>query len=839
VAVEWVALGVAVGKVLLRAADQGPAADWVGDGHDLLSKVRGLRGHPDELGKKIASALQRELTPNLSSNDEQEVSAAAGEVTVLLSRLARSDEALLHAATHPDTFLHYAQKHGGNEARRRVGKVAELAFDRILEVACGQLVALAPWWPGFNRVALTEVLDQLAHLVHLAQQSVDNSAESARYSRRAVELLERGPDHDVVEASLAATQDQIRLGGLVRDWKADDLRVHDTITVGDATGLTPYIPRRHDTELRQAITNLTQPKMVTVVGTSCTGKTRACVEAVRTALPDWALVNPLDVADLTRLLRAGIPCRTVVWLDELQNFLTTAGGVEAARAIRRLLVDPRTPPMLFLGTIWPYYLTELAADPTAQEQMATGRSDISNLLAATESDRVHVPTAFTADQLEDAGDDPRVRAAIHHAVDGQVTQVLAGGTQLVDRAYGPLGPDGYKATERAVILAAADLRRVGHPDPLPRWAIIGAAPGYLDPEEVRWLDSPTWAEQSLDGLIGEARAQHSGQRNLHRTGVPPFRPSLKGYVELHDYLLQHHLRVHRHSPTTEQLWSTLTDPDNLAKLSTHASTIGENAILRGLRYEAGELLRAAADAGDKFAQYSFAQLLARRGDEEAVAELRERAAAGDGFAQSSLELLLAMARLQKWAEDRDRFAHSSLAVPLARRDAEATAQPGTRADSWFAQSLSAMLLARRGDEEAEAELRKRADAGDADWWLAILLMARPGDAEAELRTRADAGDDRAQQSLAMLLARRGDAEAAAELRKRADAGDEWAQEWLAMLLAGRGDEEAVAELQRLVHAIYRDAAKVLIELYQSRGGGDLDLDVNANARYHRPLNAAR
>ncbi len=99
--------------------------------------------------------------------------------------------------------------------------------------------------------------------------------------------------------------------------------------------------------------------------------------------------------------------------------------------------------------------------------------------------------------------------------------------------------------------------------------------------------------------MDEAWAQHSGQRDLHHSGVPALRPAVaEGYVELHDYLLQHHLRVRLHQPTTEQLWSTLTDAGNLAKLTEHAGALGQNARLRGLRQEAVALLSAAADAGN-------------------------------------------------------------------------------------------------------------------------------------------------------------------------------------------------------------------------------------------------
>jgi hypothetical protein len=129
--------------------------------------------------------------------------------------------------------------------------------------------------------------------------------------------------------------------------------VHATIVVDGASGLTPYILRNHDTKLRQALIELRQPearsRLLTVVGTSGTGKTRTLYEAVKTVLPDWTVVKPADIDELTRILFDGIPGITVVWLDELQDFLINQ-GVEAARAIRRLLNDPENLPLLFAAT---------------------------------------------------------------------------------------------------------------------------------------------------------------------------------------------------------------------------------------------------------------------------------------------------------------------------------------------------------------------------------------------------------------------------------------------------------------------------------------------------------
>lgn len=99
-----------------------------------------------------------------------------------------------------------------------------------------------------------------------------------------------------VRASRDATDRGAILGPPITDWNPADLGVHASITVHDEAALTPYLPRPHDQQLRNILGALTTPDAVTrlvlVVGTSCTGKTRALYEAVQAVLPDWQLASP-------------------------------------------------------------------------------------------------------------------------------------------------------------------------------------------------------------------------------------------------------------------------------------------------------------------------------------------------------------------------------------------------------------------------------------------------------------------------------------------------------------------------------------------------------------------
>lgn len=198
-AVEWVVgLGIAVTRLLLRVNDPtSETADVAGDVDDLWSKLRGLRRHPDAVTKTITATLKGQLTSDLSVEDDQEIRAAATEVVALFTELANSREAVADAAAHPDQFLVYARRHGGDSRREQLGQRAEAAFDRILQAACDQFAQLVPSSPMF----LPAMFDELGGRIHdlheevqrvggTIQDAADHSREAASYSRRAVELLE-------------------------------------------------------------------------------------------------------------------------------------------------------------------------------------------------------------------------------------------------------------------------------------------------------------------------------------------------------------------------------------------------------------------------------------------------------------------------------------------------------------------------------------------------------------------------------------------------------------------------------------------------------------------------
>ena len=142
-AVEWLALGLAVAKMLLRAADKENAADNIIDAQSGWAALRAARSNENALGKIIGKELEQRLVggPDAVEND---LRAAALDVADLFSRLADDDDALIAAATYSNQFLDYANKHGGDQKRRLISQRATPVFDHILEVTCGEFARLAP-----------------------------------------------------------------------------------------------------------------------------------------------------------------------------------------------------------------------------------------------------------------------------------------------------------------------------------------------------------------------------------------------------------------------------------------------------------------------------------------------------------------------------------------------------------------------------------------------------------------------------------------------------------------------------------------------------------------------
>ncbi|MFJ8108807.1 hypothetical protein [Streptomyces sp. NPDC096132] len=377
------------------------------------------------------------------------------------------------------------------------------------------------------------------------------------------------------------------LGRPITDWDPHDLEVHpaaDAPAPGSGGGrrwsarLPAYVRRPHDDELAALVSEvgMGHSRMAVLVGSSSTGKTRACWEAVQPlATQRWRLWHPFDPtraeAALADIERAGR--RTVVWLNEAQHYFGASGGLgeRIASAIHSLLTDPKRGPVLVLGTLWPEYANTYTALPEP------GRTDPYTHARALLSGRLVVlPDSFDSTAIKDAqavaaAGDHQLSHALQHVRDGKMTQFLAGAPDLLRRYQSALPP------ARALLRAAMDARRLGVGPQIPVCFLEQAAEGYLSDDEYDCL-SDNWLEQAL---VDNTQPVHGNlaplRRNRHRyrgTVTPQIHtnPSSPTY-RLADYLEQHGRYERRHLCPPESFWQAAHDhlgPEDLVNAANGA-----------------------------------------------------------------------------------------------------------------------------------------------------------------------------------------------------------------------------------------------------------------------------
>ncbi|MEU2718239.1 tetratricopeptide repeat protein [Streptomyces sp. NPDC007205] len=557
------------------------------------------------------------------------------------------------------------------------------------------------------------------------------------------------------------------LGKPIGQWDPHDLEVHPagTATAAAHSGaraqraLPGYVRRAHDQILAEAVGEASagRSRMLVLVGSSSTGKTRACWEAVQPLTAEgWRLWHPHDptraeaaLADLDR-----VAPRTVVWLNEAQHYLGHPHvGERIAAALHTLLTHVARGPVLVLGTLWPEYANSYTALPNPGQ--ADPHSRVRELLTGR---TLTVPDAFdekaihAASILARGGDrfmeDALTRAHAH----GRVTQDLAGAPELMRRYEHGTPP------VRALLQAAMDARRLGVGLHLPQAFLIVAATDYLTDDDYDQL-TEDWAERAFADL---ARPVHGKQVPLRRTATRPPRvpaptvtpvPASGPVFRLADYLEQHGRTTRRRLCPPASFWHAahthLTDPDDLHTLATAADH-------RQRLQWAHHLWRKVANAGHPGALLNLAQMRALAGDSESVETLYRQAADADHPD--------ALLRLAWW---RERAGDLESAEALYRRAADVGGPTGL--------TSLAQMRALAGDlESAETLYRQAADDGEPFALFKIAEMSeRAGNlesAEALYRQAADAGYFGALLSLARMRERAGDLESAETLYDQAAGG---------------------------------------------------------------------
>lgn len=140
----------------------------------------------------------------------------------------------------------------------------------------------------------------------------------------------------------------------------------------------------------------------------------------------WLLHHPLYPRKTEALIRATstgqLRPKSIVWLNELQDYLLPSDGEQAAAAIREFLssdIDVK-----LIGTIWPRYWQELTK--------ADGVYPQSKALLTNQATRIEIEPIFPRDSLRAAASsDPRLRAALASSPE-RVTQYIAAGKRFLN-----------------------------------------------------------------------------------------------------------------------------------------------------------------------------------------------------------------------------------------------------------------------------------------------------------------------------------------------------------------------------------------------------------------------
>ena len=237
--------------------------------------------------------------------------------------------------------------------------------------------------------------------------------------------------------------------------------------------------------LREALREGAQSGVFAVlVGRSSAGKTRCAYEAVAAALPNGGCCTRQTSGEVRDFADSVTP-RTVVWLDELQDYLHDGLPVSTVASLLR-----SAEPVIVIGTLWPDLYQEFTAAPEPGKEDRYRNERRLLKLAHVFDVASHLSTGERRRALVAAESDPRIAVALGSS-DYPMTAVLAAAPELARRWEN--APDPYCET---VITAAIDYRRLGVQAPLLPHVLRAAMSGYLSPAE-QAAAQEGWFEASL------------------------------------------------------------------------------------------------------------------------------------------------------------------------------------------------------------------------------------------------------------------------------------------------------------------------------------------------------
>ncbi|MFD5633671.1 tetratricopeptide repeat protein [Streptomyces sp. NPDC127077] len=600
-----------------------------------------------------------------------------------------------------------------------------------------------------------------------SQRTVAALAQALQLSSGELLALQREADRGGVDRRSGP-------GRLISEWEPHDLEIHPaghgTAVDGfDAPGtrfLPGYVRRDHDRVLDQAVKDVMagRSRIVILVGTSSTGKTRACWEAVQPlAEEEWLLWHPFDPTPAAAALEGlrHVQPHTVVWLNEAQHYFDRPdSGERIAAALQTLLTTPERGPVLVLGTLWTEFDTRYTTLPSSQRPDPYSRTR--ELLSGR---TLSIPETFDAQALAmakalaDEGDRLLTDALTRAESDGRLAQDLAGAPELL-RRYERATP-----AARAVLEAAMDARRLGVGPYLPYAFLAGAASDYLTDTEYDQLPED-WVEQAFAELAKLVHGKQAPLRNATPRPRPrpsspsiaadPPRPAAGGPMfRLADYLEQHGRTIRIPLCPPASFWDAasthLTHPDDLDNLVVAAEDRHRLQWAQHLRYRA-------ADHGSISALSFLARMQENAGDREG-AESHYRRAIDLG----ATDVLFYLAVSREGAGDRNgaddlvRQAANCGNISVLHDLAEIREESGDHEGAEFLARLAAdhgstsvlfrlaMWREESGDQDSAEILYKRAAdyaSVDALYCLAVIQQER-GDRDSAERfyRQADDHDD--------------------------------------------------------------------------------------------------
>ena len=330
-----------------------------------------------------------------------------------------------------------------------------------------------------------------------------------------------------------------------------------------------YVPREIDEQLREC---LARGGFVMLVGHSTAGKSRTAYEAMAATLTDHVLIAPTDREALAAAVgKAADTTTCVLWLNDLENFLGSGGGLTRTQITRLLSGDGHH--RVILATL-------RAVEERRFTEEVEGVDDSARMVnqqareTLEQAHRIGLARLFTSEEQDRAQArswDPRIADALEHAGEYGIAEYLAAGPELLrdlDNAW----EAGTNPRGAALVAAAIDCRRGGYSSALPKQLLEEMHEAYLEHRGGHRL-----RPEGLD----EAWAWVTKRRRSTTALLQPITDN--NAVEVFDYLVDH---VQRRASGSERV------PEQVITAALRYASTSDADTIADLAYAQGRYLLA-------------------------------------------------------------------------------------------------------------------------------------------------------------------------------------------------------------------------------------------------------